>query len=62
METIKLEWEMYWILYEIKREFDIKNIKEDFQTFAKKKIENLYKKWIEMLADDERESSEIEEK
>lgn len=53
--TIKLEGDMYWILYELKRVYDIQNIQEDFQDFAKKELQNLYDKWIEMMADDLRQ-------
>lgn len=53
--TIKLEGDMYWILYELKRVYDIQNIQEDFQDFAKKELQNLYEKWIEMMADDLRQ-------
>lgn len=55
MSTIKLEADMYWILYELKIEYDQKDIRKDFQEYAKEQIAKLYDKWIEMMADDLRQ-------
>lgn len=58
MKDIKLIWDLYGVLYELKYRYDELDTDESFQDYAKRNIDDFYAKAFEWLADDEREAKE----
>jgi len=55
MDENKKIAEMYWVLTLLRLEWEEKNIKEDFDVYAKKRVWELYKKAFDWLLEDYRE-------